>query len=74
MSKNYGHLSLVIDDVLSKARADKERKHAEIHAVKVAEEMPRTDIGKALKALASEIRTASDYEISYGDIDISGAS
>jgi len=69
VSRDRGHLSLVVDEALSQARAARERRLHEAHAIKVAEEAPRTDLGMALKAIAEEVRTAS-FDVSYNDIVI----
>lgn len=66
---NRAHLSLVIDEALSKARAERNRFANEQHAVKVAEEAPRSDLAKAIKALANDIKLA-DFEVTYNDIDV----
>jgi multidrug resistance efflux pump len=66
------HLSLVIDEALSKARAERARSTDEAHAIKTAEEAPRSELAKAIKALASEIKIA-DFEVTYNDIVIESA-
>ena len=63
------HLSLVIDEALSKARAERSRSADEARAVKIAEEAPRSDLAKTIKALANDIKLA-DFEVTYNDIDV----
>jgi hypothetical protein len=60
------HLSLVVDEVLADANAVAQRKTAETRAIKVAAAQPKTETARSLRALADEIRTASD-DVSYDD-------
>lgn len=67
MSRARQHLSLVVDEVLADANAVSQRKTAEASAVKVAAAQPKTEMARGLRALANEIRTASD-DVSYDDL------
>ena len=67
MSRARQHLSLVVDEVLADANAVSQRKTAEARAVKVAAAQPKTEMARGLRALANEIRTASD-DVSYDDL------
>jgi len=67
VNRTHQHLSLVVDEVLADANAVAQRKTAEVHAVKVAAAQPKTETARGLRALADEIRTASD-DVSYDDL------
>jgi hypothetical protein len=67
VSRGRQHLSLVVDEVLTAANAATQRKVAETTAVKVAAAQPKTEMARGLRALAAEIRTASD-DVSYDDL------
>lgn len=61
------HLSLVIDEVLADAATSSRRRAGEVTAVKIAEARPRTDVGRALHALAADLRTNTD-DVTYADL------
>lgn len=60
------HLSLVVDEVLAEANTVSMRKNAETTAIKVAAAQPKTETARSLRALADEVRTASD-DVTYDD-------
>ena len=67
MSRAQQHLSLVVDEVLAAANEAMQRKTAETTAIKVAAAQPKTEMARGLRALANEIRTASN-DVSYDDL------
>ena len=60
------HLSLVVDEVLAEANAATQRKTSEATAIKIAAAQPKTEMARGLRALANEVRTASD-DVTYDD-------
>lgn len=67
MSRSYQKLANVIDDVIAEANAAAKRREDEVRAIKTAAAAPRTEIGRGLRALADQVRTAEDA-VSYDDL------
>lgn len=57
----------LIDGVLADARASGARRASEISAIKQAEQLPRTNLGRGLRSLANALR-ADRGDISYDDL------
>lgn len=60
-------LASTLDAVLVEATTAANRRAGEVEAVKVAEAAPRTELAIGLRALARDVRAASN-DISYGDL------
>lgn len=67
MSRAQQHLSLVVDEVLAAANEATQRKTAEATAIKVAAAQSKTETARGLRALADNIRIASN-DVSYDDL------
>jgi hypothetical protein len=61
------HLSLVVDQVLADAAASSARRTGEAAAIKTAAAQPRTEVGRALRALAADLRGSTD-DVTYADL------
>lgn len=61
------HLSLVVDEVLADAATSVRRRADEVTAIKIAEAQPRTEVGRALRTLAADLRGSID-DITYADL------
>lgn len=60
-------LARAIDEVLADAHAATEQRTAEAVAIKVAAAAPRTELGRDLHALASQVRADHD-DVTYADL------
>lgn len=60
-------ISTLVDGVLADARASSARHVSEVSAIKHAEQLPRTDLGRGLRSLAGALR-ADRGDVAYGDL------
>lgn len=60
-------LSETIDQILADAEGAERRRSAESKAIKAAEETPRTEVGRGLRALAQSLRSPAPA-LSYADL------
>lgn len=61
------NMGRVVDEVLAEVNQARVQREAEIRAVKTAEAQPRTEIARGLRALANNLRMASD-DVTYADL------